>query len=303
MPRFDPSQRLRARLFVLMQYVLPQHLLSRIVMHLTRSRLAPLKRALIGAFVRRFHPRMDEALESDPGRYPTFNAFFTRGLRPGARPLPSDPLAFASPVDGTVSQIGHIDAGRIMQAKGHDYRLEALLATDSQWAGRFLGGSFATLYLAPSDYHRIHMPLAGTLRAAWFVPGTLFSVNAATAAAVPGLFARNERLVLIFADGSLEWSLILVGALFVGSLTTVWHGDVTPGARRRVSELPVTSARAPLHLAQGAELARFNMGSTVIALLPPGAADWDAGIGPGRVIRMGQALGRLRAAPRPESAP
>ncbi len=303
MPHFDPSQTLRERLFVLMQYVLPQHLLSRVVMHLTRSRLPPLKRALIGAFVRHFHPRMDEALESDPERYPSFNAFFTRGLRPGARPIPHDPLAFASPVDGTVSQIGRLDAGRIVQAKGHDYRLEALLAADSHWPARFLGGSFATLYLAPRDYHRIHMPRAGMLRAAWFVPGALFSVNTATAAAVPGLFARNERLVLIFADGSLEWSLILVGALFVGSLTTVWHGDVAPGTRRGVSELPLTAARAPLHLPQGAELARFNMGSTVIALLPPGAADWDAGIGPGHVIRMGQTLGRLRAASRPQFTP
>jgi phosphatidylserine decarboxylase len=297
MPRFDAAQTLRERLFVLLQYLLPQHLLSRAVMHLTRSRLPPLKRALIGAFVRHFRPRMDEALESDPDKYPTFNAFFTRALRPEARPIPSDPLVFGSPVDGTVSQIGHLEAGRIVQAKGHWYSLEALLAADSKWTARFLGGAFATLYLAPSDYHRIHMPHAGTLRAAWLVPGALFSVNAATAAAVPGLYARNERLVLMFADGSLEWSLILVGALFVGSLTTVWHGDVAPGTRRRVSELPVTAARAPLRLAPGAELARFNMGSTVIALLPPGAADWDAGIGSGRVIRMGQALGRLRAPP------
>ncbi len=295
MPRFDASQTLRARLFVLLQYVLPQHLLSRLVMHLTRNRWAPLQRALIRTFVRRFRPQMHEAIESDPLGYPTFNAFFTRGLRPGARPAPTDPLAFAAPVDGAISQIGRLDAGRIVQAKGHDYSLEALLAAGSPWPARFAGGSFATVYLAPSDYHRVHMPLAGTLRAAWVVPGSLFSVNAATAAAVPGLFARNERLVLMFADGTLEWSLILVGALFVGSFTTVWHGDVRVHGRRRVCELPMTSAHAPLHLARGAELGRFNMGSTVIALLPAESLDWRADLGPSQAVRVGQTLGRLRA--------
>lgn len=297
MSREDPPQTLRTHLFVRLQYVLPQHLLSRLVLRLTRSRLRPLKRALIGAFVRHFRPQMDEALECEPQHYATFNAFFTRRLRPGVRAFPSDPLAFASPVDGTVSQIGRLDGGRIVQAKGHDYGLETLLAAGSHWLARLRGGSFATLYLAPRDYHRVHMPLAGVLRAAWLVPGALFSVNAATAAVVPRLFARNERLVLIFADGALEWALVLVGALFVGSMSTVWHGDVVADGRGRILDLPVTDERAPLRLQQGSELGRFNMGSTVIALLPPQTVDWNADLTAGCVIRVGQTLGRLRPGP------
>ena len=299
MTRVRQSPTLRARLFVLLQHLVPQHLLSRLVLRLTRSRIRPLKRALIGSFVRHFRPDMREALEGDPHSYPTFNAFFTRALRPHARPCAPDPLALASPVDGTVSQIGALDGSRIVQAKGHDYSVEALLAGPSERARRFAGGSFATLYLAPYDYHRIHMPLEGELRAAWFVPGRLFSVNAATAAAVPGLFARNERVVLLFESGPLEWALVMVGALFVGSMSTVWHGDVAPRAARRTTELPVSSEHAPLRLARGAELGRFNMGSTVILLLPPRAVDWSADIGPGHSIRVGETLGRLLARPRP----
>ena len=292
----DPPT-LRARLFVLLQYVLPQHFLSRLVLRLTRSRVRPLKRALIGAFVRHFRPDMRDALEGEPQRYPTFNAFFTRALRPEARVCADDPLALASPVDGTVSELGPLDGSRIPQAKGHEYSLESLLAGHAQTARRFAGGSFATLYLAPYNYHRIHMPLAGELRAAWFVPGRLFSVNATTAAAVPGLFARNERVVLHFADGELEWVLVMVGALFVGSMRTVWHGEVTPHAVRRVTELPVTAERAPLRLGKGAELGLFNMGSTVILLLPPHAAEWRADLTAGGTILAGETLGRLLGRP------
>ncbi len=298
MTRVTQSPPLRARLFVLLQHLLPQHFLSRVVLRLTRSRIRPLKSALIGSFVRHFRPDMREALEGDPHSYPTFNAFFTRALRPHARPCAPDPLALASPVDGTISQIGALDGSRIVQAKGHDYSVEALLAGAAERARRFAGGSFATLYLAPYNYHRIHMPLEGELRAAWFIPGRLFSVNATTAAAVPGLFARNERVVLLFQSGPLEWALVMVGALFVGSMSTVWHGDVAPRAARGVSELPVTGEHAPLRLARGAELGRFNMGSTVILLLPPRAVDWSADIGAGQVIRVGQTLGRLLARPR-----
>jgi phosphatidylserine decarboxylase len=288
------SPTLRARLFVAMQYLLPQHFLSRQVHRLARSRLKPVKNALIGAFARHFRPDMSDAADPEPRDYPSFNAFFTRSLRPGSRPMEPDPAALVSPVDGTVSQIGRLEGAAILQAKGHRYRLEALLGGASPWAERFAGGAFATLYLAPYNYHRIHMPATATLRGAWYVPGRLFSVNAVTAAAVPGLFARNERVVCAFEEGPLGFALALVGALFVGSIATVWHGEVTPCSPRRAAELPLATGRAPVRLERGAELGRFNMGSTVILLLPPQAADWLPALQPGSPVRVGQTLARLR---------
>jgi phosphatidylserine decarboxylase len=289
------SPTLRARLFVAMQYLLPQHFLSRQVHRLARSRLKPVKNALIASFVRHFRPDMSDAAEPEPLEYPSFNAFFTRSLRPGSRPSDPDPLALASPVDGTVSQVGRIEGSSLLQAKGHDYTVEALLGGASGWTERFIGGSFATLYLAPYNYHRIHMPAAGTLRGAWFIPGKLFSVNAATAAAVPGLFARNERVVCAFEEGSLSFALALVGALFVGSIATVWHGDVTPCSPRRAKELPLDTGRAPMRLERGAELGRFNMGSTVILLLPRGTAEWLPQLQPGSTVRVGQTIALRRS--------
>jgi phosphatidylserine decarboxylase len=283
-----------ARLFVALQYLMPQHGLSRFVYHLARSRAHWLKNALIGSFVDHFHPDMSEAERPDPRSYASFNEFFTRALRAGARPLAPDPAALLSPVDGRVSQIGRLDGSWLVQAKGHAYTLEALLAADAAWTEVFRGGAFATLYLAPFNYHRVHMPLAATLRAAWYVPGRLFSVNATTAAAVPGLFARNERVVCILGAGELSCAIILVGALFVGSLATVWHGEITPRTTRRRSELPLDGSRASLTLAAGAEMGRFNMGSTVIVLLPAGRAEWLEALAPGSAVRLGQPLGRIR---------
>jgi phosphatidylserine decarboxylase len=254
----------------------------------------PVKNALIGSFVRHFRPDMSDAADPEPRDYPSFNAFFTRSLRPGSRPCDPDPQVLACPVDGTVSQIGLLDGLRMLQAKGHDYSVEGLLGGASAWTQRFAGGSFATLYLAPYNYHRIHMPAAGTLSAAWFIPGKLFSVNAVTAAAVPGLFARNERVVCAFEEGPLAFALALVGALFVGSIATVWHGDVTPCSSRRAAQLPRDTGRAASRLDRGAELGRFNMGSTVILLLPPGAAQWLPELQPGTPVRVGQTIARLR---------
>ncbi len=289
LPKTD-SPTLRARLFVAMQHLLPQHFLSRQVHRLARSRLKPLKRALIGAFMRHFQPDMSDAADPEPQDYPSFNAFFTRSLRPGARPCDPDPRALACPFDGTVSQIGRLEGLRMLQAKGHDYSVEALLGGASAWSQRFAGGSFATLYLAPYNYHRIHMPAAAALGAAWFIPGKLFSVNAVTAAAVRGLFARNERVVCVFEEGPLSFALALVGALFVGSIATVWHGDVTPCSPRRATELPADTGHAPVRLERGAELGRFNMGSTVILLLPPGTAEWLPELQPGSRVKVGQTL-------------
>jgi phosphatidylserine decarboxylase len=289
-----PLPSLRDRLFVAMQHALPQHFLSRIVLRVTRIRLWPVKNLLIRSFLRGFKVNMSEAAQPNPLQYPSFNAFFTRALRHGARATDIDPGALVSPVDGTVSQIGRLDGSKLLQAKGHDYTLEALLDGAPEWAQRFTGGAFATLYLAPYNYHRIHMPIAGTLRAAWFVPGKLFSVNAVTAAAVPGLFAKNERVVCVFEDGPRAFAMVLVGALFVGSIATVWHGDVAPRSPRQRVDLPLDTSRSPLKLSKGAEMGRFNMGSTVILLTPPDLLNWLPKFATGSRVEVGQMLARLQ---------
>jgi len=288
-----PLPSLRDRLFVAMQHALPQHFLSRIVLRVTRIRLRPVKNLLIRSFLRGFKVNMSEAAQPNPLQYPSFNAFFTRALRHGARATDIDPGALVSPVDGTVSQIGRLDGSKLLQAKGHDYTLEALLDGAPEWAQRFTGGAFATLYLAPYNYHRIHMPVAGTLRAAWFVPGNLFSVNAVTAAAVPGLFAKNERVVCVFEDGPRAFAMVLVGALFVGSIATVWHGDVAPRSPHQRVDLPLDTSRSPLKLSKGAEMGRFNMGSTVILLTPPELVNWLPKFATGSRVEVGQMLARL----------
>ncbi len=281
-------------MFVALQYLLPHHLLCRLVRALTRSERAWLKNRLIQAFIRHYAPAMHEALEPEPLAYASFNAFFTRALRPGARvPAPGADVVDC-PCDGTVYQAGRASGDSLLQAKSHRYSLTALLAAQSDWSERLRDGLCATLYLAPRDYHRVHMPLAGRLSAAWHVPGRLFSVNAATTARVPGLFARNERVVCAFEGDDGPFLLVLVGALFVGSLSTVWHGDITLPRTRASPRLLVAGGGVPLWLPQGAEMGRFNMGSTVILLLPPGRADWDAGLRAGLAVRVAQALGRLR---------
>ena len=284
------------RLFVAMQYLLPQHFLSRIVLGITRIRFRPIKNLLIRLFVRHFKPNMSEAAQPNPLLYPSFNAFFTRHLQASARPTDLDPTVVVAPVDGTISQIGRLEGSKIIHAKGHDYTLEALLDGAPAWAERFRGGTFATLYLAPYNYHRIHMPVAGTLRAAWLVPGKLFSVNAVTAAAVPGLFAKNERVVCVFEDDAQRaFAMVLVGALFVGSIGTIWHGDVTPRRPHVKVDLPlVATGRTPLRLSKGAEMGRFNMGSTVITLFQPGMMEWLPRYHPGNLIDVGRMLARLR---------
>ena len=288
-----PSPTFGQKAFVALQHVLPQHLLTSVVYSVTRSRVPAIKNALIGSFMRGFKPDMSDALQPDPFAYPSFNEFFTRELRSDARPFTRDPHSLISPVDGTIAQIGRIDGNQIVQAKGRRYSLEALLARPSDWTAQFRGGAFATLYLAPYNYHRIHMPLDGTLRAAWYVPGDLFSVNATTAAAVDRLFARNERVVCLFEDGPLVYALVLVGALFVGSMTTIWHGDITPRRPRRPIDLPVEDVKAALFARQGDEMGRFNMGSTVVLVLPRGTTTWHPDCKSLDTIRMGQPLARI----------
>jgi phosphatidylserine decarboxylase len=288
-----PSPTVGQKLFVALQHILPQHLLTSVVYKATRSRLPAIKNALISNFMRGFKPEMSDAIQSDPLAYASFNEFFTRPLKPEARPFTRDARTLISPVDGTIAQIGAIDGNQIIQAKGRHYSLEALLARPSDWTAQFRGGAFATLYLAPYNYHRIHMPLDGTLRAAWYVPGDLFSVNATTAAAVDRLFARNERVVCLFEDNGLSYAMVLVGALFVGSMTTIWHGDITPRRPRRPLELPVEGVKAALLARQGDEMGRFNMGSTVVLVLPPGTTSWLPECKSLKTIRMGEPLARI----------
>lgn len=277
--------------FVTLQYVLPHHLISRVVMVATRVKLPPIKNWLIGAFMRSFRPDLSDAAEENPFAYASFNAFFTRALKPTARPIAGDSRMLVSPVDGTLSQCGAIQGGMLLQAKGHSYSLDALLASAAiEWAERFRDGRFATIYLAPYNYHRIHMPTTGTLTDAWYVPGRLFSVNLATAAEVPNLFARNERVVLLFNGECGPFAVIFVGALNVGSMATIWHGDVAPRWPRRVTALPMPPP-AERTLQRGAELGRFNMGSTVILLFGRDAVSLATSLEPGQTMRLGQELG------------
>lgn len=284
------------RAFVALQHLLPQHLLSRIAYHATRSQWRPWKDFLIRRFLRSFRVDMSEAAQPDPFAYVSFNAFFTRSLRPDARPLDPDPLALLCPVDGTVSQAGHIDDHALFQAKGRHFSLAALLAGDAALEQRFRHGEFATIYLAPYNYHRVHMPLDATLTATAHVPGRLFSVNAATSAQVPELFARNERVICSFDTRYGALAVILVGALFVGSMSTVWAGEITPARRYRPALLPAPGA--PVHLARGAEMGRFNMGSTVILLLERGRVQWIDGLRAGADVRLGERIGVGQEGPR-----
>jgi phosphatidylserine decarboxylase len=273
---------------VWLQHMLPQHALSRIVLEATRVRAAWFKNALIRAFLKSFPVDLGEAEQSDPRAFESFNAFFTRALREGVRPIAPAAADLASPVDGTVSECGRIDGETLLQAKGRTYALTDLLA-GQDWAGRFAGGEFATIYLAPFNYHRIHMPISGKLLDCIYVPGRLFSVNDATARGVPRLFARNERVLTRFDSAGGQFALVLVGALNVGSMATVWAGDITPRRPRVLTRLP----DAPVTLAKGAELGRFNMGSTVILLFEAGRTRWDDFLCRGTMLRYGQRIGQI----------
>jgi phosphatidylserine decarboxylase len=287
-----------APLFIGAQYLLPQHGLSRLVHAAARSTTPWFKDLLIGAFVRGFSPDMSDAIERDPHAYPSLNAFFTRALRPDARAMPVDPQRLACPVDGTVSEIGDIEDDRLLQAKGRHYTLDALLAGRSDWVERFRGGRFATIYLAPYNYHRIHMPFGGALRAAYYVPGKLFSVNRTTADGVANLFARNERINCLFDGDGLHHALLLIGALNVGSMETVWHGEVAPRQQRVLTALSTADDRRAFTAARGEEMGRFNMGSTVILLYPRDTIEWNPALYPGKTVRLGEVIGRrLHASP------
>ena len=273
---------------LLLQYILPHRALSRLVYRATRWTYAPWKNWLIRTVVRRYRVDMTEAIQPDPLAHQHFNAFFTRSLRPGARRADPDPRAILSPADGRISQAGRIGAGRMLQAKGHDYGVAALLGGDEAAAQPYRDGAFVTVYLSPRDYHRVHMPLSGTLRETVHVPGRIFSVAPFTVAAVSGLFARNERLVCHFEGPLGPFAVVLVGAMLVSSIATVWDGLVIPPYASSIERK--SFAGAGIVLERFAEMARFNMGSTVIVLLPGGSATLDP-LQADQQVRVGQRIG------------
>ena len=276
------------RLAVLPQYALPKQALTAWAGHVANARRGAKTKRLIAWFVRRYGVDMSEAADSDIAHYASFNDFFTRALKPGLRPLAD--AEFVCPVDGSISQFGAIDGDRIVQAKGHSYSTVALVGGDAALAARFDNGSFATLYLSPKDYHRIHMPCDGRLVRMIHVPGELFSVNPATAAAVPGLFARNERVVCEFEGARGAFVVVLVGATIVGSMATVWHGVVNPPRVGRTREWRYDDRE--LRFAKGDEMGRFLLGSTVVVLLPPPRPGFNPAWAPGGAVRVGEAMAR-----------
>jgi len=275
---------------ILLQYVLPHRFLSRVVYYATRWTWRPWKNFLITQVVRRYQVNMEEAVQSDPLAYAHFNAFFTRELRDGARTAPTDPDAIACPADGRISQAGRIREGRILQAKGQDFTVAELLA-DEEAAARYRDGHFVTIYLSPRDYHRVHMPLSGTLRRTTHIPGRIFSVAPAAVADIPRLFARNERLACHFQGEHGPFAVIMVGAMLVSSISTVWDGLVAPPYASAITHRDDFEYAAPLPRAS--QMGRFNMGSTVIVLLPP-----EARLEPFQTeqhVQMGQRLGTFPA--------
>jgi phosphatidylserine decarboxylase len=276
------------RFFVSLQHLLPKRALTELMGSLARSQGGGATTAAIRWFVQRYGVDMSEAANPDIGAYASFNDFFTRELRPGARPIAQ--AEWVCPVDGAISQFGPIEGDQVFQAKGHAYSTRALVGGDAELAARFQNGSFATLYLSPRDYHRIHMPCAGRLTRMIHVPGDLYSVNPATARGVPGLFARNERVVCVFDTAHGPFVLVLVGATIVGSMATVWHGVVNPPRVGVVREWRY--ADQAIELAQAAEMGRFLLGSTVVMLWPkmPEPFSFNPVWAPGRAIRMGEAM-------------
>ena len=278
------------RISVALQYFLPHRFLSRVVYWATRWTWRPWKNFLISTIVKNYRVDMSEALESDPLVYSSFNAFFTRALKPGVRTVPADSNTIASPADGCISQIGTIEKGRIVQAKGRDYTVAELLGSEKT-AEPYREGSFVTIYLSPRDYHRVHAPLSGTLRETLHIPGRIFSVAPATVEDVPRLFARNERLVCHFDGEHGPFAVVLVGAMLVSGIETVWSGvEVPPYASDTQRKCWI---ERPIRLQRFEELGRFNMGSTVILLLPPGSAELSASLLPEAAVKVGQAIGTI----------
>ncbi|MFB0988509.1 MAG: archaetidylserine decarboxylase [Gammaproteobacteria bacterium] len=280
------------RLFILFQYLLPHHLLSRGVGVLAQNHL--LRKLFIRAFIKRYKVDLSQAKIQEVDKFENFNAFFTRELQSNARPLAIVQGAIVCPADGTVSQLGNITDGNLLQAKGRHYSCKSLLAGDAQMAELFRSGKFATIYLSPRDYHRVHMPMTGILKKTVYVPGKLFSVNQATADSVPNLFARNERLICLFGTEAGPMAVILVGAMIVAGIDTTWAGEVFPTTgKREIIETDYTNQAPAVELPLGSELGRFRLGSTAIVLFPHGAMKFESSLKATSGVAMGQLLGQL----------
>ena len=295
-PEHTAATRRAIRLASMRQRLYPKHLLSWMMLRATRIRFAPWKNWQIRWFTRRYGVDLSIVEDPAPASYPHFNAFFTRALTSDARPLEGGPRTVVSPADGTVAAMGSMNGRRVVQAKGRTYTIEALFGGDERAAAAFDGGRFATIYLSPRDYHRVHMPLAGRLRSTVYVPGELFSVNPTTVDAIDRLFARNERVVSFFDTALGPLAITMVGAVFVGCIEQVWRGVVTPPRRREV--LIERYDDTEIVLEQGREMGRFNMGSTVILMLANHAVEWSSWMAPGSPVRMGSRIGSIPSSDR-----
>ncbi|EPR0416074.1 archaetidylserine decarboxylase [Enterobacter hormaechei] len=278
------------RLFVLAQYLVPQHLLSQLTGYVARNRVHWFKTRLINAFIARYGVDMRAARGETAEDYENFNAFFTRRLKVHLRPIATRPQDIASPADGTVGQFGTLESDTLVQAKGHKYSLQDLLGGDTERALPFINGEYATIYLSPRDYHRVHMPLTGTLREMVYIPGKLFSVNSVTTGAVPRLFARNERVVCRFDTEQGPLAIVLVGAMIVSSIHTVWHGLVSPHADMIQTFTYLETDNTAIRLNKGDELGHFMLGSTVIMLFGANQMQWDKALLSGQSINFGEAM-------------
>ncbi|CAK0752060.1 Phosphatidylserine decarboxylase proenzyme [Gammaproteobacteria bacterium] len=285
---------LRDYLFTLPQYLLPQHFLSRVIHKLTRMNWK--SEILIRTFLHFYPVHLSEALETDLTSYPNFNSFFTRALKPSARMIDLEPNSIVSPVDGKVSVLEKILEKTQFKTKGHNFRLSDLLGGDRSDFVQFLSGNFITIYLSPKDYHRIHMPVAGQLRKMIYIPGHLFAVNDYAVQVIPNLFSRNERVIAIFDTAFGPMALVLVGALFVGSIETVWAGEITPPTRKssQIRNYPLTGAGS-VFLEKGEEMGRFNMGSTVLVLFGANAVAWENFLREEEIVCMGTKIGYSNA--------
>lgn len=269
------------------QYLIPQHVLSLVMYRVTRCEVVWFKNLIISTIIKQYRVNMAEAAEMNLDYYSSFNAFFTRLLRNGVRPISESDIV--SPVDGVVSQVGLVTSGQIVQAKGQEYSVLALLGGDDAVTSEFVGGQFATIYLSPKDYHRIHMPVTGTLRKMRYIPGKLFSVSPRTARAVPDLFARNERVAVTFDTDFGPMVMVLVGAIFVGSMETIWAGQITPNYGKVIQQWTYDGEQA-ITIEKGQEMGRFNMGSTVVVLVGKGAALFNDQVEAEATIQLGNAM-------------
>lgn len=279
---------IQQRLFIIFQYLVPQHLLSRVVGWLAASQISWIKNPFINFFIKKFNINMAEAQRKTATEFSCFNDFFTRELEAGIRPIDSQDNSLVSPADGAISQLGDIVDGRIFQAKGQSYTLHELLGGKAELTEEFMGGKFNTIYLSPKDYHRVHMPATGTLREMIYIPGDLFSVNQTTAENVPRLFSRNERLVAIFDTEHGPMAMILVGAMIVAAIETVWAGLITPPKRQQKSVHYLNPQ--PITLQKGAEMGRFLLGSTVVLCFPKDSINWNTELTAESPVKMGESI-------------